>query len=300
MRVWKPRVRVQDLAFSPDGRTVATASGSSPFVALWDCATGTEVKRFGCAGGGVRAFEFAPGGEHLAVLADRGGISVWELASDGTAPVAVLQPTKQGLWVPVALAFVPTSGRLVAASSTALDWWDEPTGPSPVGRAPSGRRVTTLAQGSYALRFTPDGTRLLIGRGDLEICVGEVYDHVATVPTNKGGGLRSIAVSPDGMRAACRLKNTVRVCRLDPLAWETTLHWGRATVTAVAFSRDGQTLITADADGAVRYWAVGTWQESNRFDWGIGRITALAVAPDGLTCAAAGNKGRVVIWDLDG
>ena len=37
---------------------------------------------------------------------------------------------------------------------------------------------------------------------------------------------------------------------------ETTLHWGKKLVHAVAFSHDGRSLFTAGADGGVRVWDV--------------------------------------------
>ena len=87
------------------------------------------------------------------------------------------------------------------------------------------------------------------------------------------------------------------------------VYWGRIAASslqpalflhfALAFSRDGRMLLTAGADGAVRFWDVGTWQEANRFDWGIGKIHLVAFAPDGLTCAATGENGQVVVWDVD-
>ena len=299
MRSWKPHGgKVQALAFSPDGRTLATASGGAQFVTFWDALTGAEVKRFGGDIGRIAAFEFTADGAHLATLSHGGAVRIWATASDGTTPVAELMPA--ALNGGAALAFSPATGRLVTASATALNWWDEPTNASKARRPPTGHRLLgEYTPEIHALKFTPDGSRLLVGRDDLEIWDANLTFPVVTVRTNKGGGLRALAVSPDGERAAARLKNTVRVCRLAAAKWETTLHWGREPVYAVAFSRDGRTLLTAGGDGTVRFWDVGTWQETRQFDWGLGKVHLVAFAPDGLTCAAAGDTGKVVIWDAE-
>jgi WD40 repeat protein len=299
MRSWKPHGgKVQALAFSPDGRTLATLSGLSSFVTFWDSLTCAETKQFGGWGERLVAFEFTPDGEHLAALDHNGVVRIWATASDGNVPVADLAPAASG--PAVTLAFSPTTGRLVTAHAEALNWWDEPTLTPKIRRKPTGiRTLGTYVSEIHALAFTPDGARLLVGRRDLDIWDETMSGAVAIVRTNKGGGLRAIAVSPDGTRAAARLKNTVRVCKLATVTWETTLHWGSDPVYAVAFSRDSRTLLTAGADGTVRFWDVGTWRETNRFDWGIGKIHLVAFAPDGLTCAAAGEKGKVVVWDVD-
>jgi WD40 repeat protein len=74
-----------------------------------------------------------------------------------------------------------------------------------------------------------------------------------------------------------------------------------APVTAMAFSSDGRTLVTAGRDDQVIVWdarraaATETLQAS-----GAGLIDGLAVAADGRTAYSAGRDGTVVAWDLQG
>jgi WD domain, G-beta repeat len=74
-----------------------------------------------------------------------------------------------------------------------------------------------------------------------------------------------------------------------------------APVTAMAFSSDGRTLVTAGRDDQVIVWdarraaAAETLQTS-----GAGLIDGLAVAADGRTAYSAGRDGTVVAWDLQG
>src|SRR5207249_476222 len=69
-------------------------------------------------------------------------------------------------------------------------------------------------------------------------------------------------------------------------------------VRGVAFTRDGDTLLTGGADGLVKLWDLNG-QLKHSFDWRIGDVNAVAFAPDGLT-AAAGGFEKILIWDVEG
>jgi WD40 repeat protein len=69
-----------------------------------------------------------------------------------------------------------------------------------------------------------------------------------------------------------------------------------ARVNRVAFSPDGQLLVTAGSDGLVRIWAVGTGQLVSKFGWPSGQVRSVAFSPDGLLVAAAHSDGPAQLW----
>lgn len=296
MRSWKAHTgKIHALAFSPDGRTLATAGGTSRFVLLWDVLSGEQVAKLDGHTGSVAAVEFSPDGKHIASLERGGNVLVW--ATDAPArPVATLDSEKRYLRL---LAFAPNGERLVAAGDDDVVWWDNPTQPLSTPRPQAGREGREMRAAVHCIRYTPDGAKFLIGAGDLEIWNPDLSTPFAFIRPTRRTGITVMTVSPDGERVAFTLKNGVPVYRLADRSREITLHWGKLLVHAVAFSRDGRSLFTAGADGQVRVWDVGTWQETRRFDWKIGKVRQVAFAPDGLTCAAGGEKGEVVIWDMD-
>jgi WD40 repeat protein len=73
----------------------------------------------------------------------------------------------------------------------------------------------------------------------------------------------------------------------------------RKQVTALAFSTDGTTLLSAGADGEVVAWDVKTGQERHRCPRLDGKVFAVAFSPDGKRYASAGSDGLVRVWAAD-
>src|SRR5262249_19778282 len=73
---------------------------------------------------------------------------------------------------------------------------------------------------------------------------------------------------------------------------------GLRTVTALAVSPDGRSLLAGGKPGTVELYDGATRTLRRTFDFGIGGVHALAIAPDGGTFAVAGDKG-LVRCDLD-
>lgn len=72
-------------------------------------------------------------------------------------------------------------------------------------------------------------------------------------------------------------------------------------VRTIAFSRDGDTIASAAADGTIRLWDANTGQLQATLAAHRDRALAAAFAPDGKTLVSAGiddNTGSLLIWDL--
>jgi cytochrome c len=69
-------------------------------------------------------------------------------------------------------------------------------------------------------------------------------------------------------------------------------------VNAVRFTPDGERLVTAGADGALRLWR--TADATRLAEWGSGpsAVNALAMADDGRTAFAAAASGEIRLFDL--
>lgn len=122
-----PKVPVFGLAFSPDGRVLATGTGIG-FVRLWDANSGSEISIFLDKSDGVLSVAFSSDGRLLA-SSNGGGvpgistIDVWDVGSGRKA--AVLSAHHGWVWQ---VAFSP-DGKLLASCSwdRTLRLWDTKT-----------------------------------------------------------------------------------------------------------------------------------------------------------------------------
>jgi WD40 repeat protein len=110
------------------------------------------------------------------------------------------------------------------------------------------------------------------------------------------GGVEQVALSPDGKLVAVALSDhAVHLLDAANAHEERTLEAQDAPITALAFSVDGQTLVTASDDRALVAWSVQAGEKLSRLQ-SEGRVRDLAFSPDGAMLAAATVEGYVRLF----
>jgi WD40 repeat protein len=69
-------------------------------------------------------------------------------------------------------------------------------------------------------------------------------------------------------------------------------------LNGVAFSPDGKSLATADADGSARLWSATTHQPIKIFTGTAEQAISVAFSPDGNVLAVADSSGAVTLWNV--
>lgn len=146
--------------------------------------------------------------------------------------------------------------------------------------------------------FSPDGSLLAFASVDCFVRVWDLQAHQLCGEIAKGrGGV--FAFSPDGKVIAGCEADEVWLWDVATRALLPPLPDQGAALVALAFSPDGETLISADISGSVNVWEwrqarlVQTWRGAQT------EIVRLCVHPDGQRIAAIINDG-VIVWNMQG
>src|SRR5262249_10857356 len=140
------------VAFSPDGKLLASASGDNT-VRLWDTSSGEAKQTLAGHSSSVRAVAFSPDGKLLASTSDDNTVRLWDTSSGEAKQTLAGHSVRVG-----AVAFSP-DGKLLASASddNTVRLWD----------ASSGEAKQTLEVDAIVstLSFSSDGTFLRTNRG---------------------------------------------------------------------------------------------------------------------------------------
>lgn len=283
------RKDVHGLAFTPDGRFLASVGGQSAAVWVHDVRTSDLVLKLPGVRDRARAVACGPAG--LVAAADTlNRVRVWHLPK----AELVAEITLDRYATAYDLAFLPGGTGLVTASQL-LRVWDLRSADAdrPFLEPPVPDRAF------YAAGPSPDGTRVAFGSANTVLCWwparGEVrrVDHVRAQ-------VQAVAFDPTGRELAAAFGYGARVYDLEAERVRLNLTGHQGMVWKVAYTPDGRRLVTASSDGTVRFWDAATGAGRGTFDWQLGRVRCVAMSPDGLTVACGGQDGRIVIADVEG
>ena len=268
---------VKAIAFSPDGRTLA--SGEAGGVGrLWDVTTGKPIVTFkevpAPRYAELRALAFSANGTKLIGAVENREIKVWKLGEDITPPTLLKTIKGQKSWQGNVLMLLSPDTRLLA--NTTMDWknknkiaqiqlWDTATGKL-------SHTLTGHARWVKSIAFSADSETLVSGDEYETIRLWDTATGKLKSVLNwkHGTSTHTLAFSPNGRFIASGHYDGVKL-------WDNTVKPKQQTedaigdyqhtleirghkdyVSKLAFSPDGKTLLTGSKDGTIQAWDTAT------------------------------------------
>jgi len=299
--------RITQIAFSPDGRTIYSASPDDKMVRAWDAANGRELKQF-AGKGGIWSVAVTPDGKHLITGEEGGLFRVWDTtnaqevrALPGAKQPDAEDPRLRVFGLTFECARLSGDGKTLLTAKTrdnTLVVWD-------LAKAAEVRRLSCTMVSPYCFDLSADGKTLVTANGNHI----DIWDLPAGKQLRQLQGhqqaVTTVTISPDGKTVASFSQGSLRW-------WDATT--GKeldseevtASYAALTFSADGKMLAVAHDDGEgggrVAIYDVATREESVAIDAYLPGIYTLALSPDGKTLATGsgiigGQLAAVRLWD---
>jgi WD40 repeat protein len=286
-----PAAKVLAWAFSPDGKSIATAH-TNHRVLLRDVDDPLTIRSLDFRGS-PKALSFSADGRFLAVGGTEPDIRLFDLKTAGP---------ERRLGMPIccvrALAFSPDGQTLAATSNLHNDivLWDP-------GAGRERGVLRGFASPVIRIAFSPDGQSLASGAiTDNAILIWDLATGRQRLRLNVTcGPILSLAFSPGGtlLASSGAYEPCARVWDLTSGRLERIIATPAFQTNAVAFSPDGRMLATAGSEGLVQLWSVATGRPLDRLDGHTDWLSSAAFSPDGKVLAATGGGDDVRLWDLD-
>ncbi|MEZ6122188.1 MAG: pentapeptide repeat-containing protein [Planctomycetaceae bacterium] len=275
---------VRSVSFSPDGRTLASASGDMT-VRLWSASDGTHLRTLEGHTSSVLSVSFSPDGGTLASASHDMTVRLWS-ASDGTHLRTLEGHTSYVLSV----SFSPDGRTLASASfDMTVRLWS----------ASDGTHLRTLeghTSSVWSVSFSPDGRTLASASSDRTVRLWSASDgtYLRTLEGHTAD-VWSVSFSPDGRTlASASSDRTVRLWSASDGTHLRTLEGHTDSVLSVSFSPDGRTL--ASSDRTVRLWSASDGTHLRTLEGHADDVRSVSFSPDGGTLASASHDMTMRLW----
>jgi WD40 repeat protein/serine/threonine protein kinase len=284
------------IRFNHRGDVVAARSRSAQ-VQLWDAARGQELLSLAHGIGQVRSVAFSADDQMLATASDDGGVRLFDTRAGKM--IDLLTGHIGRVWC---VAFSPNGRTLATAGKDGtVQLWDPD--------ARQNRKVLPSPPAAGCqLAFSKDGKRLIGGGGgkqEAKLSIWEVPSGRLEASLPCPLPIAGLALAPDGKTLATgHLDGLVTVWDMDRRHPRLTIRAGErgsptnpSGVAPLAFTCDGQTLLTYGSLGKVCQWEVSTGNLRRALTPAHVKHGWIGYSPSGNVVATWSSRG-IVLWDL--
>jgi WD40 repeat protein/uncharacterized caspase-like protein len=314
---------ISSIAFSPNGRYVASTSWGDHTIRLWDTASGQQIRefeeysrsvafsrddRFLIAGvfGSVKMWEVESGKTARTFGQHKDNINSIALSVDGSRLLSASRNLEVKLWDistgqlvkefagsingATSVEYSPNSRIIAAGNEKGVFIWD----------IVLGRRLKGFAEFSSS-SFSPDGQTIALGGKSIRMVdIGSGKDRAEFAASD--GDISVLHFSPDGRRLASSVTWADTIKLWDTQSGLLLREFGAESATRprFLFSPDGKRIL-AVSDKSVKSWETETGRPLRDLVANTSLVNLVEVSPDGKRLATAGwdsTVRTVKLWDL--
>ena len=227
----------------------------------------------------------SPDGKNLISGSGDGSLILWDIASGKIRRTF----SHVGGWVN-AVGFTSDGQTIISCShNKGINLWDITTGEllysldgfNPIAIAASGR-IFGSSGGPSEIKIW-------------DVVTGKLVNNLA-VPPVAGGGIKTMAISRDGLTLAYGMSGNSRIEIWDLRRRQRlyTLEGHLAGVNAIAISPDGETLASSSGDRTLKLWSLKT----GKLIQSMGGLGAIVFSNDGQMLVNVSQDNSLQIWQL--
>lgn len=288
MRIFSHQDTVNSAVFSPDGKSIVTASQDKT-VRLWDVGTGKQIGLPIQHDSAAYRAIFSPDGTRILTTSGDGKVRLWQVETGRQ-----IGPSMGDSLTIHRAVFSPDGKRILTANVEGMvRVWEAGTGQQ-IG--PSMQHKSFV----YRVVFSPDGNQILTANNDGTAGLWLAATGKQVGPFMQHESFVTCAVfSPDGKQIltasndkTARLWDAGTGKQIGP-----SMQHGALVRTAV-FSPDGKRILTATDDRIARLWEAGTGKQIGPAMQYNGAIRAAVFSPNGKWILTAFGDKTARLWDV--
>lgn len=268
--------KLLSIAFAPDGRPLAIGLRvfESLNVSIWDVNTEREEGTFLTATSPILCVANSPGNDRLFAAAFGLGArtSIWDM-NLGRQERSVCDP-----------------GQSSGAVGLSFKMFAQELGAEVKGHT----NVVTCAA------FSSDGQRLVTGSVDTTAIIWDMVSGNQIHRLTGHRGFLSFVIQGIGRSAGewWKLSQNGEMPQPDPNEIEQWLAKKPGCIESVAYSPDGQRILTGGEDNVAILWDASSGRKLNTFEGHSNAVTSVAFSRDGTRALTGSLDGTVIVWDV--
>jgi serine/threonine protein kinase len=276
--------KVYEIAFSPDGRTLASGSQDTT-IKLWDVQSQHKKSILTGHEGAICCVTFSADGYWLASGSDDATVRIWSVET-GRPSKTLSDPDKKTL---AHVALNGDASRLASTTGDTINIWD----------VRSGRvmHVVKHADKVVAVAFSPDGALLASGSLDRTVKIWDVETGRLEQNLIHEQPVNAVAFSPDGRWLASAMQKEIKMWSRQ--SWNVVhILSDQDIVDQISFSHDGQRLASDTENYSLTLW-MSPWEQQPASRTKVGPDEeVIAFSPDLRYYAVGRNDGTIVLSKL--